>query len=181
MNWKSPITLLVLIGLLLGAAYYGWRNVSEPDAKSPTATAPLTKKPKCATVEKFRKGQEIGAEDVVVNVFNAGSTTGLATETLDSLVAKGFTRGEADNAPGDVTAGNVTIVTKQKDDPTVRLVALQFKGTVEFAEGPDLAPGVDVFVGDGFRSVDDEAQRVLRLERAVSTCTSVKQQQSSAS
>lgn len=181
MSWKSPITLLVLIGVLLGAAYYGWSSLSEPDAKPETTTAPLTQKPKCTSVEKFRKGQKIGAEDVVVNVFNAGSTTGLATETLDSLVAKGFTRGEADNAPGDVTAGNVTIVAKQRDDPTVRLVAMQFKGLVEFAAGPDLAPGVDVVVGDSFRSVDDKAQQALRLKRAVSTCTSVKQQQGSAS
>ncbi len=175
MNWKTPITLVVLIGLLLGAAYYGWRNLSESDEGAGTTPTPSERTPKCVSVEKFRKGERIRSEDVIVNVFNAGTTTGLATATLDSLVDKGFRRGESDNAPADLAATNVTIVRGQSDDPTVRLVAMQFKGAVEFTDGPDVAPGVDVVVGDSFVSVDSKARRVLRLKRQVSTCTSVRE------
>ncbi len=182
MNWKTPITLLVLTGILLGAAYYGWTSLSAPSEKpdTPSATTassapPIAKEPKCTTVKKFGKGQSIAAEDVIVNVFNAGSIPGLASKTLDSLVDKGFERGAADNAPVDLAATNVTIVTEKRDSPVVRLVAMQFQGTVGFADGPDLAPGVDIVVGDNFLSVDSEARRVLRLKRPVTTCTSDKQ------
>jgi len=179
-NWKTPITLLVLTGILLGAAYYGWTSLSAPSEKPDTSSAtsasnaPSAKEPRCTTVKRFSKGQSIAAEDVIVNVFNAGSIPGLASETLDSLVDKGFEQGAADNAPIDFAATNVTIVTKKRDSPAVRLVAMQFQGTVRFADRPDLAPGVDVVVGDDFLSVDLEAQRILRLKRPVTTCTTVK-------
>jgi len=174
-NWKTPITLLVLTGILLGAAYYGWSSLTEPVEAPETSGAPVVETPRCSTVKKFSEGQSIASEDVIVNVFNAGSTPGLATETLDSLVNKGFERGAADNAPADFTATNVTIVAEKRSDPAVRLVAMQFQGAVEFAAGPNLAPGVDVVVGDDFLSVNSQAQRILRLKRSVTTCTSVKQ------
>jgi len=181
LNWKTPLTLLVLVGLLLGAAFYGWRSLAEPAEVSDPPTPRVEKKPKCTTVEEFRKGERIVSRDVIVNVFNAGSTTGLATATLDSLVAKGFRRGEADNAPESLAATNVTIVRGKSDDPTVRLVAMQFKGDVKFDNGPDVAPGVDVVIGDDFRSVDAEAQRVLRMRKTVKTCTSIQGDRGSAS
>lgn len=173
MSWKTPITLVVLIGVLLGAAYYGWRSLSASEDGASTTPTPSVKTPKCVSVEKFRKGERIRSEDVIVNVFNAGTTNGLATTTLDALVDKGFKRGEADNAPAELTATNVTMVRGQSDDPTVRLVAMQFRGPVEFTEGSDVAPGVDVAVGDDFVGVDVEAPDALRLKRQVSTCRSV--------
>ena len=31
MNWRTPITMVVLLGVLLGAAYYGWNTIVTPD------------------------------------------------------------------------------------------------------------------------------------------------------
>jgi hypothetical protein len=48
-------------------------------------------------------------------------------------------------------------------------VAHQFAGKVKFMQGPKLAPGVDVVVGDDFRAVRGHARTELVLKHAVRT------------
>jgi hypothetical protein len=172
-SWRTPVTLLVLLIVLLGAAFYGWQTIISPATEDDQTTTPH-KKPKCDDVQQFTKGQLIRAHDIVVNVYNAGTRTGLATETLDDLSKRGFEAGAADNAPGTVSAANVTVLTAAKQpSPQEKLVAMQFKGDVKFTQGPTLDPGIDVIVGNDFDAVDKKADRSLRLKKDVSTCASV--------
>lgn len=172
MNWRTPITLSVLVVILIGAAYYGWQSVVAPpddslgDSAQGTPTAPTCKK-----VTEVRKEKRIHASDVLVNVYNAGTIPGLATTTLAALEGEGFRAGVADNAPAGATATNVTILTTSRQSPAVRLLAQQFGGKVAYADAvADDRPGIDVVVGDEFQSVDVEADNFLVLkERAVST------------
>ena len=87
MAWRTPITLGVLLGVLLAAAFYGWQTVISParenDKKSDAG-------PKCEQVTEFRKGDVIKPDDIVVNVYNAGSQLGAAGGTLDRRVNRGF-------------------------------------------------------------------------------------------
>lgn len=168
MNWKTPITLMVLLGLLLGAVFYGWQTIISPDETEKAPAAP-GKPPHCERKATFKKGQTIRAQDIAVNVYNAGIVPGLAGNTLSALVSKGFKGGVSDNVPGAQSARNVTIMTDVPTSPKVRLVRMQFQGPVRLESG-ELGVGVDVIVGDDFRGVDPNASTVIRLTRNVSSC-----------
>jgi hypothetical protein len=168
---RTPITLVVLLVVLVSAAYYGWQTVISPateEKDEPSVTAPT-----CDDVEEFHKGQLIRAKDIAVNVYNAGIIANLASETLATLSDRGFEPGIADNAPGSVSATNVTIVTDNRKAPQVQLVAGQFRGVIKYAKGNDLDPGIDIVVGDDFQGINPNAERSLRVKRDVTTCASV--------
>lgn len=163
----------ILVVILIGAAFYGWQSVTASTedgggagGKTPGTTATT---PPCKEVTKIRKGERIDAADVIVNVYNAGSVPGQASGTLTALEAKGFQGGVADNAPTGATAANVTILARNRQDPDVQLVAQQFLGDVAFGKD-DLAPGVDVVVGDQFESVDAEAKTFFVEKTKVTEC-----------
>jgi LytR cell envelope-related transcriptional attenuator len=172
-SWKTPVTLVVLLGVLLGAAYYGWRTIISP-ATSDATQQTHRDGPKCTKKQAYHKGQTIKAKDIIVNVYNAGAIAGLADQTLTTLANKGFRSGVADNAPGGVSATNVTILTSDKQSPQVQLVAHQFKGKVVISKGPPLAAGIDVIVGDSFAGTKDGAKVYLTLHHSITTCTSQK-------
>ena len=172
MSWKSPVTMLVLLVLLLAAAFYGWQTIISPATEDNTAGGP--KPPgKCERVKEFHRGQLIRADDIIVNVYNAGSIANLAEKTLTGLKDRGFKPGVFDNAPSQVSASNVTIITQGKLTPQVRLVAQQFKGEIRYSHGNPIDTGIDVVVGDQFKGIDAKAKKTLRLKRDVSTCTAV--------
>ena len=56
MNWKTPITLLVLLGILLGAAFYGWQTIIAPDPTD-EKTAKTDGKKKCDKKIVFKRGR----------------------------------------------------------------------------------------------------------------------------
>ncbi len=168
---RTPITLLVLVGILLGAAYYGWQTVINPATEATTTQGPThASKPTCVKQKQFLKGQEIKAADIVVNVFNAGTISGLAGDALSALHQKGFQMGIAANPPGGVGATNVTVLTDSPQSPEVRLVVSQFLGKVLVRKGPNLAPGIDVVIGQDFKGIAEKAPTTLRLSHDVTTC-----------
>jgi hypothetical protein len=172
-NWRTPITLVVLVGVLLGAAYYGWNTILNPDDDKNSAGKEDPQNKPCKTKDTIKKGSKIEASDVRVNVYNAGTQTGLAGETMDALVEKGFKRGVADNLPGDIDAtwGNVSIVLPGGEAvPQARLLRNQFLGVVKFVKGPAGGTSMSVVVGDSFRGVRDGSQTFVRVNRAVKTC-----------
>jgi LytR cell envelope-related transcriptional attenuator len=173
-TWKTPITLLVLLVLLLGGAFYGWKTIISPATEDKTSSSNNKPTPdKCERVEQFHRGQLIRADDVVVNVYNAGDVANLAEETLQDLKARGFKSGVFDNAPSRVSATNVTIITQGKLSPQVHLVAKQFKGKVQYAKGASINTGIDIVVGNDFAGIDHKAKKVLKLKKDVSTCAAV--------
>jgi hypothetical protein len=167
-GWRTPITLLVLLAVLLGAGYYGYRTVISPSDDNSKNSGPATT---CTKHRVFHRGQKIASSDILVNVYNAGSIANLASDTLGSLHGNGFQRGVAANAPSGISATNVTILTRHSALPEVRLVARQFQGRVAFRKGRPLAAGIDVIVGDEFKGMKAHAVKFLRLGRVVRTCT----------
>jgi LytR cell envelope-related transcriptional attenuator len=170
-SWKTPITLVLLLLILLGAAYYGWQSVTAPAASDTTTPQTPTTKAPCTKHTHIRKGQRIRASHIVVNVYNAGSITGLAGATSSNLAAKGFRAGQVTDAPARIHATNVAILTKAVHSPVVRLVASQFKGPVVIRKD-NLGPGIDVVVGDSFQAVDPRAKSFLVVRKKVHTCAS---------
>jgi len=162
----TAVTMLALIGILVLGAVWGWRSLFAELPESPTAAEPA---PTCAT-ETLAAGQRVRARQVRVSVFNAGTRSGLAGDTLDRLRRRGFTAGDTGNAPSDLDVRRVQVWSTVEDDPRAQLVARQFgkKTRVRFSD-EDLGPGVDVIVGDRFDRLS-KAPRSLRVREAREIC-----------
>jgi hypothetical protein len=162
----SAVTLTVLVGLLVVGAVFGWRAMVAPtEDEDPAAARRARCDPQVARGDMVRPG------DVKVSVYNAGTRSGLAGETLARLTDRGFRRGRVDNAP-DVYASVrfVRVLAPTGRDPAAKLVALQFgAGTVVQRAQRNLGPGVEVVVGDAFFGLV-KAPRKLRATAAGSGC-----------
>jgi hypothetical protein len=164
----AGITFLVLFAILGAGAVLGWRAVSEPvPGVSDGDTA--SDEPTCR--DGLAPGDVVRTGDVTVSVFNAGTRSGLADQTLGELTARGFIAGEVGNAPGDLgDVRFVRVLAPSRNDPAAQLVARQFGAQTLVQPDPgDLGPGVDVIVGDRFPGLV-KAPRRLRAETAGSGC-----------
>lgn len=173
MNWKTPLTLVVLLVILLGGAYYGWQTVLTPAADDRTAAEETTPTTGCLDKAVYPAGAVVMAKSLRVNVWNAGSRSGLAGDTLAELTDKGFREGRAGNGAGGLQVTNVTVTTNAEGgDPKAELVAQQFKGHVDIVvQSPGNGPrGINVYVGDAFKRVDRSAPVRLRLPDRVQLC-----------
>ena len=163
----TGITLVVLLIVLAGMAAYGIKN-----ALAPLPGGSSSKKP-CSANEKEVK-QFLKRGDVQVSVYNAGTRSGLAGQTLDKIEAAGFVPGNAGNAPGTAQVRRAVVWTTKADDYSARLVALALgRGTQVEITKTDLGPGVDVLVGNKFQGLDKKAPQQIRLPKPVETCVEV--------
>lgn len=159
---RSAITLLFLVGILGGAAWFGWREVLGDSTPDRTI--------QCTTPEPGTK-QRIQATNVVVNVYNAGGTTGLADETAQQLRDRGFQIGLVANAQDE--AAEVTrarINGRANDAPEVQLLAAHIRKPERVPDGR-LESAVDLVIGDEFPGLVKDAPKALRVETTVATCT----------
>ena len=143
----SAVTMTVLVGLLVVGAVVGYRALV-----APTPDAKGNDRPARPCRHQIAKGDVVRAKDVTVSVFNAGSRTGLAGQTLDELAARGFIKGKVGNAPDRFASVRfVRVLAPAKNDPVAKLVALQFgRNTLVQAVRRSQGPGVEVVVGDAF-------------------------------
>lgn len=173
MQWRTPITLAVLLVILLGAAAYGWHTVVGPvtsDDAAPATTAPTTTQV-CTERKTYPAGDVIRAQSFKVNVYNAGGVSGQAGDVLAALQSRGFRQGVADNPPQGVSASNVTILTWAPNQPQVRLVQQQFRGPVKLVRGPNLGPGVDIVVGAEYEGLATDAPASYTVRKETTVCT----------
>jgi hypothetical protein len=163
----SVLTMTVLVTLLVLGAFLGWRALSAPlpGDDEPEADAG----PRCKA--GLAEGEIVRTRDITVSVYNAGTRSGLAGQTLDQLAGRGFLPGDISNAPteyGDVRFARV--LATSPNDPAARLVALQFGPNTAVQVAPDLGPGVEVLVGDDLGGLTEAAPRRLRAAAAGSGC-----------
>ncbi len=163
----TGITLLVLVLVLGGMAVYGVKAALAPLPGGSSA------EPECSETEKEVK-QFLRRNEVQVSVFNAGSREGLAGKTLEQVEEAGFTAGNSGNAPRTAEVRRAVVWTTTPNDSGARLVALALgRGTQVEVTETDLGPGVDVLVGNKFRSLARKAPQRIRLPQAVETCIEV--------
>jgi len=161
----SAITIVVLIGILAAAAVTGWRSLTAPLPADEPASVSST----CA--EQLQQGDVVRSGDVTVSVYNAGTRSGLASQTQQQLVSRGFLAGDVGNAPGALgDVRRAVVLAPSADDPAARLVARQLGRDVEVRPSQeDLGPGVEVVVGDAFRRLV-KAPQEMRARAAGSGC-----------
>jgi hypothetical protein len=163
----TGITLVVLVFVLGGMAVWGVKAALAPlPGKSSSGNS-------CSQTEKEVK-QYLKRADVQVSVFNAGTRSGLAGQTLDQIEGAGFVAGNAGNAPRSAQVRRAVVWTTQADDSSARLVALALgRGTRVEVTRTDLGPGVDVLVGNKFQGLDKKAPKQIKLPKPVETCVKV--------
>jgi hypothetical protein len=165
----TAITLVVLVGILVAGLLVGTKTLFAPIPSSDPSASPS---PTCSPTS-VKKGQRIRSKEVRVSVFNAGTRSGRATDTMRMLTARGFTAGSVGNAPSTAKVKRVRVYTTQKNDLSAELVARQFgRRTKVVVTSTDLGPGIDVVVGDGFDKLS-RARNVIVVRTSSSVCVPV--------
>jgi len=161
----TAVTLLVLVGILVVGVILGVKTLFAPLPGSDNASA----KPSASCSPKtVKKGQRIRSSQVQVSVYNGGTRSGLADETLQRLTQRGFTAGEVGNSP--VSVRRVRVLTTERNDMAARLVARQFgRRTKVVVSSTDLGPGIDVIVGNKLGKLA-KPKRVLVARSSSSVC-----------
>lgn len=160
----TAVTLTVLVALLVVGAYFGWRALVTPLDDDPDRT------PAAGDGCAVARGDTVRTRDVTVSVYNAGTRAGLAGQTQDELVARGFIPGDLGNAPDDLSSVRVVrVLAETRRDPAARLVAIQFGKGTRVQAAPDLGSGVEVVVGDRFKGLE-KAPRRIRADAPGSGC-----------
>jgi LCP family protein required for cell wall assembly len=79
----------------VGASQSEVKKAFDPTASAPTSTAKPTSS---ASAKPKPAAPSYPASDTVVDVYNAGYTSGLASEVMSGLVGQGYTQGQSANA-----------------------------------------------------------------------------------
>ncbi|VXC32408.1 LytR C-terminal domain-containing protein [Nocardioides sp. AX2bis] len=151
---RTALTLLVLLGVVLGAAAWGWSRLTSPVGDA--AGGPCTE-------TDLEPGDRVTTEQVVVTVLNAGSRSGLAGRVTGDLVDQGFVKGQSTNAPSGTEVPRVQIWTDSPRSPQVRLVR-GYLGEVSVVRRDPVGEGVTVVVGDDFEELTAGPARVTVRE-----------------
>ena len=148
---RTPLTLLVLLGVLAYGAWWGYTNVLKP--LPPPAPDPCVE-------QKVAKGQ-LNANQVTVSVFNGGSRRGLAGDVGRALREKGFKLQRTSNTGEKV--GATVIVGAGAKNPEVLLVTGFFRGAVVKAD-KRRDRSVDVLVGDRYGGFNKNAKATISVK-----------------
>lgn len=165
MKLRGPITLVVLLGLLGGSAWYGAKTVlGQDDAVVPA--------PVCHTQKVDKKNQpKITTKQVSVSIYNAGQSRGLATRTAAAMRDRGFVIAKVGNAADGISVAKWQVRAKTAS-PQAQLVAAQVKGAkIKTSKSHD-GSGVDLYVGDDFEKLTSGAPRSITVKGGtVTVCT----------
>ncbi|MCR6032473.1 LytR family transcriptional regulator [Nocardioides sp. zg-579] len=159
---RTLVTLGVLALLLVLGAAWGWSAATKP---FPGAVETAT----CVDTD-ISEGSRLFADQVVVNVLNAGGREGLAGQTMQLFADAGFVEGETGNAPRGTEVDLAQVWAPTKVDPAVRLVLTRLGPGAEFVRQDVDEPGVTVVVGDGFEELA-EGKESVRVGRDTVVCS----------
>lgn len=155
--FRTTGTLLVLVGLVIVFAAWGWR----------AATAPWPAKvdgPLCVD-RTVNAGERILPIDVTVSVLNASQREGLAGLTLDALGRHHFTVASQGNAPKGTDVSDAEIWTDDPKNPAAQLVHTWVPGS-KIVQHRAVEPGITVVVGQQFSHVGGGARSVKAADNA---------------
>jgi hypothetical protein len=150
--------MLVLLGILVLAAYVGWTGLTQGLGGGVASESPSAS---CSTPPP----ETVRSRAVTVSVYNAGAPEGQATATMQALTDRGFDRGELTDAPERVEVTGIVIWPGDADPGSVTLVRKQFDTVRVAQKRKPLGPGVNVMVGDVFEGLAANAPRTIAVAR----------------
>lgn len=147
-RWKrirTSVTLLILVGVVVGAAWYSWRSVTEdeePQAAS-TTQACVPNAPTAAPAPG----------DIQLNVYNSTDRRGLASSVAKELRSRGFSVLEIANDPLDkLIEGSAEIRSNSSQQAAASLIAALVPGA-SFLPDERTEPVVDLVLGNAFEAL----------------------------
>jgi hypothetical protein len=143
-RWRTPITMVILLGILAGGGWWGWNSLINSSAE-----------PTC--VEQKLPNNRLVPKQVVLNVYNGGARAGSAQRVADALKQRGFNIGKISNEP----KGNKVDVAGQLNQKAV-LVA---DGRTDHT--------VDLVIGAGFGSVRLKGIPSVQVPAGTTVCLPV--------
>lgn len=172
MSWKTPVTMVVLILLLVGGTMVGWRYATEEVPSLADATDTDEPRTRCRV---FNSGQALEAGAVTVNVFNTSGEPNLAGRTMAVFLSRGFSGGVAENSEEAVPGRRVLLTAADPSSAQVRLVRKQLKGVVRsrVTDEANTGTAVNVYLGDRFRGLRRDAPSSVKVEGRTRVCFEV--------
>lgn len=169
---KGAVTLVVLALLFTGGIVVGLRLVTAPIPELELENE--TSGPTCKETT-LRPGSDLAREQVTVDVYNAGTVSGLASQTQRRLSRYDYQRGVIGNADDlGVHARNVTIVTDDPGGAMARLLRQQFRGHVRVIKGEKAeSGGISVVVGDRFVGLNRRAKPTVPVREKLEVCVPI--------
>lgn len=160
---RAQLTIAAAVIFFIGATAFGFNLLTK--SADTTSDAPTCE------ARTVSAGQDVTTNLIKVNVFNASERSGLASKVNIALQRNGFLGGRIGNSTGGITTKTVAIVTKDKDDPQVKLLAEQFKDTAEYAAPtPTTGSDLTVVVGDDYKGLAKDAPRSVKSDRRLDFC-----------
>lgn len=147
---RTPVTLLILLAVLVYAAYWGYTNV----------IAPVPAPPPTPCVQQTLAKHQLSTKQVYVKVFNGGNSRGLAANVGRSLRGKGFKVTGTTNTIEKIE--QTVIVGAGERDPEVLLTKSFFKGATVRADGR-ADHSVDVLVGNRYGGFNKNAKTSISV------------------
>jgi hypothetical protein len=148
---RTPITLLILFGMLLYGAWWGYNNIIKPIPPLP---------PEPCVDQSVPKGQ-LHANQVVVRVYNGGDRKGLAADVGRSLRGKGFRVVLTTNTVEKIQ--KTVVVGAHDNNPEVLFVKSFFKEAVVRSD-QRVDRTVDVLVGNKYGGFKKDAKTTYQVE-----------------
>jgi hypothetical protein len=148
---RTPITLLILFGMLLYGAWWGYNNIMNPIPALP---------PEPCVDQSVPKGQ-LQASQVVIRVYNGGDRKGLAADVGRSLRGKGFRVVITTNTVEKIQ--KTVIVGADGNNPEVLFVKSFFKEAVVRSD-KRVDRTVDVLVGNKYGGFKKDAKTTYQVD-----------------
>jgi hypothetical protein len=148
---RTPVTLLILFGVLLYGAWWGYSNIINP-------IPPL---PPVPCVDQLVEKGELKSNQVVVRVYNGGDRKGLAADVGRSLRGRGFRVTLTTNTVEKIK--KTVIVGAGKDNPEVKFVKTFFKEAQVRADNR-VDRTVDVLVGNKYGGFNKNAKTTYQVD-----------------
>lgn len=102
-RWRTAITLLLLIAVVGGGAWYGWRALRDTTGTTGTTVSACTS-----------GGRRIQASAISLNVYNSTSRDGMAARTAEGLRSRGFQIAKVADYPGKYVVQGVAVIRSSK-------------------------------------------------------------------
>lgn len=141
---RTPLTLLVLLGVLCYGAYWGYNNIIAPVPAAP---------PEPCVNQTVTKGKLLSSQ-VTVSIFNGGSKRGLAGDVGRLMRDRDFTVQRMTNTNENIQ--KTVIVGAGTKNPEVLLVKAFFKDA-EVRSDKRADHTVDILVGDKYAGFNKKA------------------------
>ena len=148
---RTPVTLLILFGVLLYGAWWGYNNIIKPIPALP---------PDPCVNQSVSKGQ-LKSSQVVVRVYNGGDRKGLAADVGRSLRGKGFRVTLTTNTVEKIQ--KTVIVGADANNPEVKFVKTFFKEAV-VRRDKRADRSVDVLVGNRYGGFNRDAKDTYQVD-----------------